>query len=85
MSDALEYKYEFSRDSWFRVMKEKGHTPQLNEDGKIDMFALDAGHHNGPMCETCGDCWCEHCVEPDSIKTCSNPPIEAEYTEQRLL
>lgn len=34
------------------------------ENGKIDMWYLDCGYHNGPGCEVCGVSVCEHC-EPD--------------------
>ena len=28
---------------------------------EIDDFAVDQGHHNGPMCLDCHDSWCQHC------------------------
>lgn len=37
------------------------------EDGDIDIFAYEAGHHNGPVCVRCGDGFCRHC-EPDCYR-----------------
>lgn len=35
-----------------------------DDDGEIDMWALDVGFHNGPMCKRCHSSVCEHC-NPD--------------------
>lgn len=41
---------EYPEHDWFK-----------DEDGKIDMWALDSGFHNGPMCKRCGESFCLHC------------------------
>ena len=33
-----------------------------DDDGSIDMFALDHEYHNGPMCQICREAFCEHCT-----------------------
>ncbi len=57
-------------DKWVAAMKAKGHMPQLDEDGKLDAFALEYDHHNGPRCAACdwGCCW--HCDSIDDIPEC---------------
>ena len=35
-----------------------------DKNGEIDMWAMDVGFHNGPMCKRCYHSVCEHC-EPD--------------------
>jgi hypothetical protein len=37
------------------------HDWKRNKDGSIDMWALDVGYHNGPMCQRCYESFCEHC------------------------
>lgn len=40
------------------------HDWELDEDGEIDMFALDFDFHNGPRCRRCHHSFCMHCY-PD--------------------
>ena len=40
------------------------HDWELDEEGKIDTFAMDVDFHNGPVCKRCHYSFCEHC-EPD--------------------
>lgn len=56
--------------------EELGHKLQRDEDGDIDVFAVDSGFHNGPACEACRDSWCHHCTSADELKPC---PGAAEY------
>lgn len=45
-----------------------GHEWVLDEDGRVDIFAFEAGdHHNGPHCTRCDEGFCHHC-EPDIYK-----------------
>jgi len=50
------------------IANPRGHEWEKNEDGSINIFALDIGHHNGPRCIKCGYSFCEHCqtspIEP---------------------
>ena len=32
-----------------------------DEDGEIDMWAMESGFHNGPMCQRCYHSECHHC------------------------
>lgn len=41
-----------------------GHTWKLDEYGEVNVFALEEGFHNGPVCTVCGDGFCHHC-NPD--------------------
>jgi hypothetical protein len=42
-------------------------------DGDIDLFAYEAGYHNGPECADCGFFFCHHC-DPDGYETeCGEP------------
>ena len=60
---------------WTAALKAKGHTPVLDEDGKIDWFVCDGGYHNGPGCSVCLKSWCEHCTQdPDTIGECEGAP-----------
>ena len=45
---------------WIHVKK---HLWRKDKNGKIDMWQLDCGYHNGPECEVCGIAICEHCHE----------------------
>lgn len=57
-------------EHWLRVMKEKGHSPRFDEDGDLDIFALEADPHNGPGCSVCGGMWCWNCEQPEEIEAC---------------
>lgn len=46
---------------WLRVMRERGHTPVLDDDGSLDIFIMDYDIHNGPGCSVCGWSTCWHC------------------------
>lgn len=61
-------------DPFIAAMIAKGHTPRMNDDGSVDIFVTDVGHHNGPGCSVCRDTWCQHCTAPEKIEPC----IEAE-------
>ena len=37
------------------------HDWETDEDGKIDMFAMEYGYHNGPRCKRCYHSFCIHC------------------------
>ncbi len=54
----------------------RGHTWQLDEDGKIDIFAYDGDTHNGPACVTCGYSFCHHCTRGRALVECKNPDSE---------
>lgn len=43
------------------------HLWHKDKDGKVDMWQVDCGFHNGPACKICGEGFCEHC-EPDWAK-----------------
>lgn len=49
---------------------ESEHTWRLN-DNEIDIFGLDEGYHNGPICVVCGYSFCHHCYDEVPVKTCS--------------
>ncbi len=40
------------------------HEWKKDEDGNIDLWAMEYEHHNGPRCERCGESYCAHC-NPD--------------------
>ena len=42
--------------------KDAGHTLKLDDDGDVDMLALDCDYHNGPMCTVCYESCCVHCT-----------------------
>lgn len=45
------------------------------EDGELDLFGYEHGHHNGPICENCGYGFCHHCQDlPD--EDCPSPQGE---------
>lgn len=56
-------------DNWIEAMRAKGHSPCM-EDGRVDIFVMDSGFHNGPGCITCGESWCMHCTAPENIEPC---------------
>lgn len=62
---------------------DKGHVLRLDEDGRVDYFALEVDNHNGPMCLECQEFWCEHCDE--QIKACpgSGPRLAREAEAKR--
>lgn len=57
MADRLQE----NRERFYEALREAGHTLEMDEDGKVNAFALCYGFHNGPRCVTCGEDWCEHC------------------------
>lgn len=57
---------EYLEHDWFR-----------NNDGTVDMWAMESGYCNGPMCRRCYDSFCEHC-NPDWAK--EGPCIVDQYT-----
>lgn len=60
-----------ANDTWNVVAERMGHTLRRDGDGSVDIFALSAGSHNGPKCETCEEAWCHHCTPPGEIKACA--------------
>lgn len=69
--------YEF-----YRKLEQAGHVLKKDDDGEVDNFAYDYGFHNGPVCELCGEMWCEHCHEEGSeIEPCSSPAIDSHCHE----
>jgi len=38
-----------------------GHVWKKIEDGTINMWSLNADHHNGPRCIKCEKAFCHHC------------------------
>lgn len=48
----------------------KSHDWVRNELGLVDYFQLEAGFHNGPRCERCGEEFCEHCTPGRLIEDC---------------
>jgi len=58
----------------------RGHIWKTEEDGDVDIFGLEAGNHNGPVCINCGYAFCHHCQDlPD--EDCQKPAIDAEFHE----
>ena len=55
-----------------------GHKPHLDDDGEIDIFAIDFGHHNGPACSVCAEGRCQHCDDGSPFEPC---PGEEEVGE----
>lgn len=64
------------KEAWRAALVRNGHAPALDDDGKIDIWALDYSFHNGPACDTCHETWCMHCVGPGDVKPCTSPVIE---------
>ncbi len=64
-------------EKWRAALVKNGHVPTLTDEGKIDMWAHYYEHHNGPQCESCYECWCEHCLNPEDVVPCKKPVIEA--------
>lgn len=46
---------------------DKGHRWKREDDGAIDIFGVEWGHHNGPICVNCGYGFCHHCQELPGI------------------
>lgn len=69
------------RRDWFDAMRTKGHMPRVDDDGFLDIWAVNAEHHNGPACEACGWNCCMHCEGIGDIPECSNAPLELEAVE----
>lgn len=38
------------------------HVWKLDEDGTVDIFAMEYANHNGPECVECGYSFCRHCT-----------------------
>jgi len=55
---------------FIEIMREKGHTPTVDEDGNVNMFVTDFGYHNGHGCSTCGWTTCIHCDGIEKIPEC---------------
>jgi hypothetical protein len=56
-------------DDYIAQAKAQGHT--LREScGRVDWFAYDSGHCNGPGCEKCDWSACWHCDGPEDIPKC---------------
>jgi hypothetical protein len=47
-----------------------GHILELDEDGDVDLLAMETGRHNGPRCTRCMTGWCVHCREIDTAIQC---------------
>ena len=70
-------------EAWREAMVSRGHAPRLNYEGKLDVWFLESGYHNGPGCETCFTSWCMHCDGPDKIGPCTKPVLTLEATTIR--
>lgn len=53
-------KHDFVRDS----------------QGRIDVWQMDYGYHNGPRCIRCDEVWCEHCDRDIYDEECPNGQLE---------
>lgn len=73
------------KERWLQAMKEKGHFPQLDDDGTLDIFAINYGNHNGPSCETCGWSCCMHCNAEMFIPKCTSPTLDLKAEPALLL
>ena len=59
-----------------KLIERNTHLFDLDESGKIDVFAFEFEFHNGPHCRKCGRYICEHC-EPDYLtQKCEKPHYE---------
>jgi hypothetical protein len=63
--------FEQHQEAWLTQAKAQGHTLRVDEDGDVDIFAVEGGYHNGPACETCGWGACMHCLSADEIPACT--------------
>lgn len=41
----------------------RGHEWRRDDDGEVDIFGVEYGHHNGPICVKCGYGFCHHCAD----------------------
>ena len=41
----------------------RGHVWRKDPDGTVDIFGLEVGNHNGPICINCGYSFCHHCQQ----------------------
>jgi hypothetical protein len=64
------------------IKDQNGHTWETDGNGKINVFALDAGYHNGPRCTSCGYSFCEHCQAGRPIEACPRPTPTTGPTEK---
>lgn len=64
------YIYDEERDKWEAAMRERGHEPELECDGKLSLFAHSEYIHNGPACTRCGWYTCIHCNDGMIIPDC---------------
>lgn len=39
----------------------RGHIWKIDQDGSIDIFGVEYGNHNGPICVNCEYSFCHHC------------------------
>ena len=61
-----------------------GHQPRLDDEGGVDLFAIDYGHHNGPMCDVCHEGRCQHCDDGSPFDPCPGAEeVERRATEAR--
>jgi hypothetical protein len=49
------------------------HDWALDEDGKVDTFALNIENHNGPHCLRCDQYICHHCKPDCYTEACPGP------------
>lgn len=49
------------KENFYNRLRELGHVLKTDEDGRVDQFVCDGGHHNGPGCVRCGRNWCQWC------------------------
>lgn len=52
------------------------HDWYLNEDGRIDIWRLDYGYHNGPQCRRCQEMFCHHCERNRWDEECPEAQLE---------
>jgi hypothetical protein len=71
------------RMSYSAQLEAAGHVLKRDpEDGRIDIWVLDADFHNGPGCINCDMSWCQHCRP--SIKPClGREATDAKYKSAR--
>ena len=49
------------------------HKMYMDDDGRVDVWRLCEGFHNGPECRRCGS-WCEHCDTERAALPCVPDP-----------
>jgi len=52
------------------------HHFRKEEDGSVDVFALDADYHNGPYCLRCDEYFCMHCNRNVLTEECPGYELE---------